>query len=575
MNWLRYALIAAIFAVSYILFLEWNAFSDRQKSEVKAPQSYQSQNKQTQETNPTLVAPESAANTELLAAEDSAPSLNLPSQNTVDSEEVKALVTTTQKISVKSDVLDLLIDTDGGDLVYASLRNYREDIDDLDSTFTILEETQAKTYIAESGLSRASGSNARIKYNSTADSYVLKDGQDELVIELKASIDDLIVTKIYKVKRDSYLIDINYIVENQGSATLHTAPFGRIKRSDFDVESTSGIGMKPYLGAAITSPDTNYNKIDFEDIEENNCDFSPEDERECVLDNKGGWVAMVQHYFISAWVPNQTDDNVYKLRKYNSGKYSLEYLGATVSIPAGQSGEITSQFYVGPKNLKRLEAVAPHLDLTLDFSWLFFIAKPLHIALIFIQSFVTNWGLAIVLLTLCIKVIFFYPSAISYRSMAKMRKVQPLVAELKEQCGDDRQKMSVEMMKLYKREKVSPFGGCLPILLQMPVFIALYWTLMETVELRHAPFIFWIKDLSDMDPYFILPLIMGATMFIQQKLNPTPPDPMQAKVMQLMPIFFTVLFLWFPSGLVLYWVVNNTLSITQQYIITRQIEKQG
>jgi len=282
---------------------------------------------------------------------------------------------------------------------------------------------------------------------------------------------------------------------------------------------------------------------------------------------------MIQHYFISAWIPDADKTNHFNLRKNRSSDiYLLGFTSESTTIAPNSTGSLSASFYAGPKNIRTLSAISPHLDLTIDFGWLWMIAKPLFFGLEKIHGWVGNWGIAIILLTCSIKLLFFYPSAMSYRSMAKMRKVQPLMAELKERYGDDRQKMSGELMKLYKKEKVNPMGGCLPVLLQMPVFLALYWTLMESVELRHSPFFLWIHDLSVRDPYFVLPLLMGATMWIQQKLNPTPPDPMQAKIMQMMPIFFTALFMMFPAGLVLYWVVNNTLSITQQYFITKKIE---
>ena len=285
---------------------------------------------------------------------------------------------------------------------------------------------------------------------------------------------------------------------------------------------------------------------------------------------------MVQHYFLSAWVPPQEMLNEFRVFKsQNAAMYYLQFTSQPIRVEAGSQGEIGAGFYAGPKDIKNLEKMSPYLDLTVDYSFLWWIAKPLFYALDGIHSLVGNWGVAIILLTICIKILFFYPSAASYKSMAKMRKVQPKMLELKERYGEDRQKFSAEMMKLYRTEKVNPFGGCLPILIQMPVFLALYWMLMESVELRQAPFFLWIEDLSVKDPYYVLPLIMGVTMWIQQKLNPTPPDPMQAKIMQIMPVMFTLLFLFFPAGLVLYWVVNTTLSITQQYVITRNIEKAG
>ncbi len=387
---------------------------------------------------------------------------------------------------------------------------------------------------------------------------------DTLNVDLLYQQGDVQITKRYTFTRGSYLVDLTYLINNQSATPWQGNLVGTIKRDSHNPVIAPGIGMAPFLGAATTTNETNYDKFTFEDLEE-----------KAFKHNKtGGWVAMVQHYFMSAWIPNQETDNSFALRK--AGKqdlYFLSFTGATTSVAAGTQGELSAQFYAGPKDVSELEKIAPYLDLTVDYGFLWMIAKPLFWLLDHIHSLVGNWGIAIILLTVLIKIAFFYPSAISYRSMAKMRKVQPKMQALKETYGDDRQRMSQELMKLYRTEKVNPVSGCLPMLLQMPVFIALYWALMESVELRHASFL-WLHDLSVKDPYFVLPLVMGLTMWIQQRLNPTPPDPMQAKVMQWMPVFFTGLFLFFPAGLVVYWVVNNTLSIIQQYVITKQIENE-
>jgi YidC/Oxa1 family membrane protein insertase len=357
---------------------------------------------------------------------------------------------------------------------------------------------------------------------------------------------------------------VEYLIENNSATNWSANLYGQIKRDSKEFKKGNALSMKPFLGAAITTMEENYKKITFEDL----------NEKEFKTSKQGGWVAMVQHYFISAWIPNPDKKNNYHLRKNgNQDIYLLGFTSEKVEVSANTQGSLKAQFYAGPKDTKRLEQISPYLNLTVDYGILWWIAQPLFWLLEHIHNLVGNWGLAIIGLTIMVKAVFFQLSAASYRSMAKMRKLAPKLADLKERCGDDKQKLSQEMMKLYKTEKVNPLGGCLPILVQMPVFLALYWTLMESVELRHAPFFLWIQDLSVQDPYFVLPLIMGLTMFIQMKLNPAPPDPMQARIMQLMPIMFTFMFLWFPAGLVLYWVTNNTLGILQQWIITRQIEK--
>lgn len=291
---------------------------------------------------------------------------------------------------------------------------------------------------------------------------------------------------------------------------------------------------------------------------------------------KGGWVAMVQHYFVSAWVPPSTDENSFSLRKLKGQDiYLMGFVGRTINVSPGTSGNYKAQFYVGPKDQETLESLAEYLDLTVDYGFLWMLAKPIFAAMKFIHGVIGNWGWAIILLTVLIKLLLYPLSAASLKSMAKMRKLQPEMARLKELYGDDRQKMSQELMGLYKKEKVNPAGGCLPMLLQMPVFIALYWVLLESVEIRHAPWFLWIQDLSAKDPLFVLPLIMGGSMFLMQKLQPMPTDPMQAKVMQFMPVMFTLFCMFFPAGLVLYWTVNNLLSMAQQWVVNKQLETQS
>jgi len=322
------------------------------------------------------------------------------------------------------------------------------------------------------------------------------------------------------------------------------------------------MGMQSFLGMALSSTEKPYEKYNFDDMTE-----EPINQQ-----IQGGWVSFIQHYFLSSWIPNNEITHTYQ-SKVRNGLFLMGFISPATVVEAGSSGEVSAKLYIGPKIIERLEEVAPNLDLTVDFGWLFFIATPLFLLLDFFYGLVQNWGIAIILVTLVVKALFFKLSAASYRSMANMRRVAPKLKTLKEQHGDDRQKMSAAMMDLYKKEKINPLGGCLPILVQMPVFIALYWVLLESVQLRHAPFMFWITDMSVKDPLFILPILMGISMFIQMQLNPAPPDPMQAKIMKIMPIMMTVFFLWFPAGLVLYWLVNNILSISQQWVITRQIEK--
>lgn len=558
MNWLRNFLIGAILVVIFLLFIKWNDFQEK----------HAQLNQPVQDTLPSIdidtpsISPE-VSNTMADLPNDEIPSL--PSANLSDQ---IAQNNSAQLIKITTDTLELLIDTKGGDIVKTALLNHYAKINEPENPYILLNRTQDHTYVAQSGLVGTNGTdsvNKRPVFSTKDTQYNLTQSQDSLVVDFNLQSNGANITKRFTFTRGSYLIDVEYIIENTSSTVWSGAIYGQIRRDSYSPPADTGIGMQPFLGAAITTPEKNYQKMSFSDIEDERFEAS----------NTGGWIAMVQHYFIGAWIPDEKDTNKYKIRKLkNKDLYIFEYVGPLTKIAANSSGTIKTSFYSGPKTIKVLQNISPSLDLTADYSFLWFIAKPLFFGLDWFHSWVDNWGVAIILLTLLIKIVFFYPSAMSYRSMAKMRKLTPMMTELKERYGEDKQKMSTELMKLYKKEKVNPLGGCLPILLQMPVFISLYWMIMESVELRHSPFIFWIQDLSIKDPYFILPLIMGITMYIQQKLNPTPPDPMQAKVMQMMPFFFTLLFMFFPAGLVLYWVVNNALSISQQWVITRQIENE-
>jgi YidC/Oxa1 family membrane protein insertase len=344
--------------------------------------------------------------------------------------------------------------------------------------------------------------------------------------------------------------------------------FAQLKRDGTPIEEGGGFGLgpRPYLGAALTTSEDRYYKLGFDDLD----DLDGKNYREAV---EGGWIAILQHYFLSSWIGDAANTNGYYGRRHDDGTYVVGFTSPVQRVEPGQLATFRSSFYAGPKDQKTLETISPNLNLTIDYGFLWWMAVPLFYLLDWLHGFVNNWGVAIILLTVIIKAVLYPLSAASYRSMAKMRKVAPQMKRLQERYKDDRQKLSSEMMSLYKKEKANPLGGCLPILVQMPVFIALYWVLFESVELRQAPFFLWIDDLSAMDPFFVLPILMGASMFFQQTLNPPMPDPMQARIMKMMPIMFTVLFLFFPAGLVLYWLLNNVLSMTQQWIITRQIER--
>ena len=431
----------------------------------------------------------------------------------------------------------------------------------------LLERNAQRTYIAQSGIVGSDGidSKERATYASQQAFYELGANESlEVALTYAGPNNRLDVTKRFLFTRGSHIVTVVHDVTNTSSEAANITPFAQIKRdsSKAPAGSESSMGMQPFLGSALTQPDQRFAKFDFEDMAED--PFK--------ADLTGGWVAMLQHYFVSAWVPDPDQTYRYRTRQTQAGFNIIGYTGPAISVAPSETLSVTNRLYTGPKNQSVLSDLAPHLDLVVDYGWLWWIAQPLFWLLTFIQSIVINWGVAIILLTVLVKLAFFQLSAAGYKSMARMRKVQPRIMAIREEYANDKAKQSQAMMELYKKEKINPLGGCFPILVQMPVFIALYWVLMESVELRQAPFALWINDLSVMDPYFVLPILMGASMYYMQKLNPAPPDPMQAKIMQWMPIVFTFFFLWFPAGLVLYWLCNNLLSMAQQYVINRRIE---
>jgi len=469
-----------------------------------------------------------------------------------------------QLVQVDTDVIRVMIDTRGGVIRSLKLKKYPTSLEQPDDWLELVHSDSDSVYIVQSGLRNKEDKapTHHSIYTTVQSNYELADGQDELVVPLYWSQDGVEVVKSYHFRRGDYLIDLKHRIDNQSQQDWQGSEYRQLLRSR--PLETSRL-LYTYTGGVYYNEETKYEKVDFDDMEE----------AQLKVKSTGGWIAMIHHYFLSAWVPGQEETNlVYTIAntKRVPSTYTIGLRSANRIVPIGGNTEFLSQLFVGPKIVKRLEEISPGLELTVDYGVLTFISKPLYWLLSWYHSFVGNWGLAIILLTLSIKTLFYKLSETSYRSMAKMRKVAPRLKTLKERYGDDRQKMNQAMMELYKTEKINPMGGCLPILVQIPVFIALYWALLESVDLRQAPFIFWIKDLSVKDPYFVLPLLMGISMVIQQRLNPPPPDPIQAKIMMALPFIFTVFFAFFPSGLVLYWVVNNVLSITQQYIITRRIE---
>ena len=554
----RYALIAASVLLGLMLLGEWTRFSEEQQTAalpavpMVAPA----------ETYPSP-APTPKADSDLPVNED----VDLASQAVTESARSDSESVTGQLITVHTDTLEVMIDLNGGDVVGTALKSYPKTLAAPDDPFVLLERNAQRTYIAQSGIVGSDGidSKERATYASQQAFYELGANESlEVALTYAGPNNRLDVTKRFLFTRGSHIVTVVHDVTNTSSEAANITPFAQIKRDSTKAPagSESSMGMQPFLGSALTQPDQRFAKFDFEDMAED--PFK--------ADLSGGWVAMLQHYFVSAWVPDPDQTYRYRTRQTQAGFNIIGYTGPAISVAPSETLSVTNRLYTGPKNQSVLSGLAPHLDLVVDYGWLWWIAQPLFWLLTFIQSIVINWGVAIILLTVLVKLAFFQLSAAGYKSMARMRKVQPRIMAIREEYANDKAKQSQAMMELYKKEKINPLGGCFPILVQMPVFIALYWVLMESVELRQAPFALWINDLSVMDPYFVLPILMGASMYYMQKLNPAPPDPMQAKIMQWMPIVFTFFFLWFPAGLVLYWLCNNLLSMAQQYIINRRIE---
>lgn len=458
-------------------------------------------------------------------------------------------------LKLRTDLVVAEISAQGGDLVRLELLKHQANKKP-DEHFVLIDPAHA--YAAQSGLIGAGLPNHKSTWTLPAASLELKDGANELRVPLEATLEGGgKVVKTYVFKRGNYLVDVEHKFVD-APVPASTFAYFQLTRDDKPPAGANSM-MMTFTGAAIYTDQEKFKKVEFSD-------FGGKNKHPTTADN--GWVALVEHYFVSAWIP-PAGEREYFTRKLDGNLFAtglvLPFSGDALTVP----------LYSGPQEQDKLEQIAPGLELVVDYGWLTMIAAPLFWVLSWIHGYVGNWGWAIILLTVLIKAAFFPLSAASYKSMAKMRVLTPKLMKLKESFGDDKQRMNQEMMELYKREKVNPLGGCLPILVQIPVFIALYWVLLGTVEMRGAPWLGWITDLSVQDPYYILPLLMGVSMFIQTRLNPTPPDPIQAKIVLWMPIVFTVMFLWFPAGLVLYWTVNNVLSIAQQWQVNRMIESAG
>ncbi|KAB7894718.1 membrane protein insertase YidC [Rouxiella sp. S1S-2] len=475
-------------------------------------------------------------------------------------------------ITVNTDVLSLTINTRGGDIEQALLTQYPVALKST-APFQLLETTPSFVYQAQSGLTGKNGpdnpaNGERPLFTSSQDTFTLGEGQTELRIPLTYTAQNgAVYTKTFVIKRGSYAVNVDYNINNTTAAPLDLTLFGQLKQTiDLPKHRDTGsnnFALHTYRGAAYSSSDDKYQKYAFDKSESLN------------VTTQGGWVAMLQQYFATAWIPSAKDTNTFYTTT-NNGIASIGFKGAPFVVQPGAQQQVGSILWVGPEIQDKMAAIAPHLDLTVDYGWLWFISQPLFKLLKFIHSFIGNWGFSIIIITFIVRGIMYPLTRAQYTSMAKMRMLQPKLAAMRERIGDDKQRMSQEMMALYKTEKVNPLGGCLPLVIQMPIFLALYYMLSGSIELRHAPFALWIHDLSAQDPYYILPVLMGITMFFIQKMSPTTvTDPMQQKIMTFMPVIFTVFFLWFPSGLVVYYIVSNLVTILQQQLIYRGLEKRG
>lgn len=559
----RVVLLICLAATGYLLILAWNG--DMQETR---DQDYYAAEPAVSSTdfNANSVSDTVPDLADTGSAGDDIPAL--PTANLPAGAQLNTLTTmnSSRLVTVTTPSLKMWIDLKGGDVVRVLLPKFPVEIDRPDVPFVLLDQSVQRTYIAQSGLIGADGTDSngqRPLFSADRTNYQINQGEIEVV--LRADVAGNPVEKIFRFRADDYLVDVEYRVRNNKSSDFVAGMFAQIKRDNRppSLDESIPLAPQPFFGGATTTLDNRYEKVEFDDLDERPLSFTLE----------GGWMAFLQHYFLSAWVPPADEQNRFEASRSRDGNYLFRTIGQAKQVAPGAVGLWQTGFYAGPKDQITLEKIAPNLNMTVDYGFLWWIAEPLFKVLNYFHSVTGNWGLSIILLTLLVKAALYWVSAKGYRSMANMRRVAPAMKRIQERYGNDREKLSREMMALYKKEGANPLGSCLPMLLPMPIFLALYWVLLESVELRQAPFIFWINDLAAMDPYFILPLLMGASTYLMQALNPQVGDPMQIKIMKMMPIMFTVLFLFFPAGLVLYWLINNLLSIAQQTFVYRQVEK--
>lgn len=567
----RNLFLIALAALAFLMWQQWQQDYARQAQPVEQSSGQQSTTASTQLGDGNIIPADNNAELPVPTAADvpePITSADTPSLQSVDAPNTS--IDTSNLIHVTTDVLELLIDPRGGSVVSAKLLNYPAEVDTPDVPVELMQRHNGTFFVAQSGLLSANhpAPTHQAVYQSTQSEYRLRNGEDSLQIPLRWSEAGIEVTKMLTLRRGDYVIDTEHTLSNQSGQDWQGNRYVQLQRTAPAAQkgSLTNTSRYSFSGAAYYTPEDKFSKLKFDDFVDEPLNGS----------TSNGWIAMVQHYFMSAWLPPVDSVETYGSAVVNQAgvpRYLLRYQSTPVQIANGQNHQFSSRLYVGPKLQDELKGLAKGLELTVDYGIFTIFSKPLFIALNWIHSVVKNWGWSIVILTLIIKLLFFKLTEAQYKSMARIRKLQPRIEKIKERYGDDRQKLSQATMELYKTEKANPLGGCLPVLVQIPIFIALYWVLLESVELRQAPFMLWIQDLSSPDPYFVLPIINGIAMVATQRMSPTPGmDPMQRKMMNALPVVFSVLFAFFPAGLVLYWATNATISLGQQWFITKRIE---
>ena len=554
MNDIRRTILWVIFGFSIVLLWDkWQVHNGKQATFFPTPAT------STQTVASNTTAPAAASTAAVPTASGAGTTVGMTA---VPGQAAAAVQKPRQRLEVSTDVYRLAFDSEGGSLIHAELLQHA-DITDRTRNFVLFDESPQRVYVAQTGLIGGDFATHKTPMVAVPGPRALQDGENELRIRFESpDLGGLKLVKTWTIKRGAYDIAVTHEVRNTGTAPLAPQLYLQLVRDGNKPPGESSF-YSTFTGPAIFTPEKKYQKVEFKDIESGKADYTK--------DSSDGYVAMVQHYFASAWLLPDGARRELFMRKVDTNLYSVGMIAALGNIAPGSSKTLEARLFAGPQIEKTLEALTPGLELVKDYGWLTILAKPLYWLLDKLHSMIGNWGWAIVGLVLLLKIAFYWLNAKAYASMAKMKAINPRIMEMRERLKDSPQQMQQEMMRIYREEKVNPMGGCFPIMIQIPVFIALYWVLLSSVEMRNAPWIGWIHDLSTPDPLFILPLLMTLSSLLQTALNPAPPDPMQAKMMWLMPLIFSVMFFFFPAGLVLYWLTNNVLSIAQQWIINTRM----